>query len=87
MTDPSLDRFFDRLVNDRSLSRRDALRGRVTEASFLGASLRHLVALPGGGEVTVLTQNLGSTPEAAPGREVRLTWAPEHTFIVDKEVA
>ncbi len=66
---------------------RNALHGTVTEASFLGVSLRHLVALPGGDEVTVLTQNLGGAPEAAPGREVRLTWAPEHTFIVDKEVA
>jgi hypothetical protein len=34
----------------------------------------------------VLEQNTGSEPESiGPGREVFVTWQPEHTFVVDKE--
>ena len=41
----------------------------------------------GGEELTVFAQNLdGSEPDSfGPGREVRLTWNPHHTFVVGKE--
>ena len=43
----------------------------------------------GGEELTVFAQNLdGSEPDTfGPGREVRLTWNPHHTFVVAKEPA
>ncbi len=54
MTDPSLDRFFDRLVNDRSLSRRDALRRLGALGLTLGGG--SLLAACGGVEGTAEDQ-------------------------------
>jgi spermidine/putrescine transport system ATP-binding protein len=56
-------------------------------ASFLGVSIQYLVRSAGGEELTVFAQNTdGSEPESfAVGREVQLTWNPEHTFVVAKE--
>ena len=68
---------------------RNALRGTVVVAAFLGVSIQYLVKAPGGEELTVIAQNLdGSGPagsDFAPGSEVRLTWDPQHTFVVGKE--
>jgi spermidine/putrescine transport system ATP-binding protein len=65
----------------------NALRGRVTLASFLGVSIQYLVRTPGGEELTVVEQNTGAagTEAFGPGRDVLLTWNPEHTFVVAKE--
>jgi spermidine/putrescine transport system ATP-binding protein len=65
----------------------NVLRGRVELASFLGVSIQYLVRTPGGEELTVVQQNTGGQePESiGPGREVLITWAPEHTFLVAKE--
>ena len=66
----------------------NVLRGRIEVASFLGVSLQYLVRTPGGEELTVVEQNRGDVHEggsAGPGREVLLTWRPEHTFVVTKE--
>jgi spermidine/putrescine transport system ATP-binding protein len=56
-------------------------------ASFLGVSIQYVIRAAGGEELTVFTQNSeGVEPESlAAGREVLLTWAPEHTFVVAKE--
>jgi spermidine/putrescine transport system substrate-binding protein len=54
MTDPSLDRFFDRLVHDRSLSRRDALRRLGALGLTLGGG--SLLAACGGVEGTAEDQ-------------------------------
>jgi spermidine/putrescine transport system ATP-binding protein len=65
---------------------RNFLRGRVELASFLGVSIQYVVKTPGGDELTVVEQNTGSEPESiGPGREVLVTWQPEHTFVVNKE--
>jgi len=65
----------------------NSLRGTVVIASFLGTSIQYVVRAPGGEELTVFAQNLdGSEPDSfGPGREVRLTWNPHHTFVVGKE--
>jgi spermidine/putrescine transport system ATP-binding protein len=63
------------------------LRGTIVVASFLGVSIQYVVRAAGGEELTVFVQNLdGSEPDSlGPGREVQLTWAPQHTFVVAKE--
>jgi spermidine/putrescine transport system ATP-binding protein len=64
----------------------NALRGRVEIASFLGVSIQYVVKTPGGEELTVVEQNTGAEGESiGPGREVFVTWQPEHTFVVTKE--
>ena len=65
----------------------NSLRGTVVVAAFLGVSIQYLVKAAGGEELTVFAQNLdGSEPDTfGPGREVRLTWNPHHTFVVGKE--
>lgn len=65
----------------------NSLRGTVVVAAFLGVSIQYLVKAPGGEELTVFAQNLdGSEPDSfGPGREVHMTWSPQHTFVVGKE--
>ena len=71
----------------RPTATENSLRGTVVVAAFLGISIQYLVRAPGGEELTVFAQNLdGSEPDSfGPGREVRLTWNPHHTFVVGKE--
>ena len=65
----------------------NVLRGTVVVASFLGVSIQYIVRAAGGEELTVFAQNLdGAEPESlGPGREVQLSWDPQHTFVVAKE--
>ena len=72
---------------DASGGDENSLRGTVVVAAFLGTSIQYVVRAPGGEELTVFAQNLdGSEPDSfGPGREVRLTWNPHHTFVVGKE--
>ena len=49
---------------------------------------RYLVELDGGGELTVVRQNLETTSQEAieeRGRRVRLEWRPGHTFAIEPE--
>ena len=64
----------------------NVLRGRIVVAAFLGVSIQYVIQAAGGEELTVFAQNTeGSEPEAlAVGREVQLTWRPEHTFVVER---
>jgi spermidine/putrescine transport system ATP-binding protein len=63
---------------------RNALRGTVTIASFLGVSIQYVVTAPGGEELTVIAPNRdgGQPSSLGVGREVLLTWDPQHTFVV-----
>jgi spermidine/putrescine transport system ATP-binding protein len=63
----------------------NALEGRVELASFLGTSIQYVVRTHGGEELTVMEQNSGHGSSLGPGRDVLVTWLPEHTFVVDKE--
>jgi spermidine/putrescine transport system ATP-binding protein len=67
---------------------RNALRGRVTVASFLGVSIQYLVTAPGGEELTVVAPNRdGAQPSTlGVGQDVLLTWDPQHTFVVARDV-
>jgi spermidine/putrescine transport system ATP-binding protein len=62
----------------------NVLRGTVIVASFLGTSIQYVIRAAGGEELTVFAQNLdGAEPESlGPGREVQLSWDPQHTFVV-----
>jgi spermidine/putrescine transport system ATP-binding protein len=66
----------------------NALRGTVTVASFLGVSIQYIVTAPGGEELTVYAPNRdGQQPRAlGVGQEVLLTWDPQHTFVVARDV-
>jgi len=65
----------------------NALRGRVTDASFLGVSTTYVVRIQGGTDLAVYAQNTGGTglETLGPGREVVLSWEPPNTFVVAKE--
>jgi spermidine/putrescine transport system ATP-binding protein len=64
---------------------RNVLRGRVEISSFLGVSIQYVIKTPGGEELTVVEQNTGGDAASiGPGRDVLVTWEPEHTFVVDK---
>jgi len=54
--------------------------GTVADVSFAGVSTQYLVDVPGGGRLSVFSQNLGVGGDARPGDSVHLAWAPQHTF-------
>jgi spermidine/putrescine transport system ATP-binding protein len=61
------------------------LDGVVRYASYIGVSTQYIVELRGGRRVTVYEQNVERATRAelwTPGEEVRLSWAPEHSFLV-----
>jgi putative spermidine/putrescine transport system ATP-binding protein len=58
-----------------------AVAGRVREVVYVGLFTRYIVELDGGGELTVVEQNLHATSMevlAARGRRVRLMWDRRH---------
>jgi putative spermidine/putrescine transport system ATP-binding protein len=55
-----------------------AVNGSVSGILYLGANTRYLVALEGGGELTVLLQNRDAHFSPAQGDAVRLWWDPRH---------
>jgi spermidine/putrescine transport system ATP-binding protein len=62
---------------------RNALRGTISVASFLGISIQYVITAPGGEELTVFAPNRdGAQPSLGAGQEVLLTWDPQHTFVV-----
>jgi spermidine/putrescine transport system ATP-binding protein len=67
---------------------RNALRGTVAVASFLGVSIQYLVTAPGGEELTVISPNRDGQQARTlgPGQDVLLTWDPQHTFVVARDV-
>ncbi len=62
------------------------LLGTVRDASYLGVSTSYIIETRGGGRFTVYEQNVERATRAElwrPGEEVRLTWSPDHTFVVE----
>ncbi len=51
-------------------------------ATFVGVSHQYTVESPAGGQLVAYVQNLGSGYVPTLGEQVRLTWLPEHTFVV-----
>jgi spermidine/putrescine transport system ATP-binding protein len=61
------------------------LHGVVRDASYLGVSTQYQIEARGGARLTVYEQNVERATRAelwAPGEAVRLTWSPDHSFIV-----
>jgi putative spermidine/putrescine transport system ATP-binding protein len=60
--------------------------GRISEVVYVGMITRYIVDLDQGGRLMVVRQNLEvSSAEALEdrGRQVRLQWRPEHTYVID----
>lgn len=63
----------------------NAIDGTVLDASYVGVSTQYLVETTDGHRLTVYAQNLetsGASEVLADGQRVRLTWKPQHTFIL-----
>lgn len=60
--------------------------GRIRDVVYVGAVTRYHVELDGGGELSVVSQNLetGSLEVLErQGSRVRLCWRPEHVFVIE----
>lgn len=69
--------------NDSALaSGWNAVTGLLRMSTYIGVSHQYRVEGPGGHELTVWVQNLGTEPPPQPGQRVRLSWQQEHTFAV-----
>ena len=63
----------------------NAIEGVVLDASYIGVSTQYLVETPDGHRLVVYAQNLetgGASEVLADGQRVRLTWKPQHTFVI-----
>jgi len=63
----------------------NAIEGTVLDASYMGVSTQYLVETADGHKLTVYAQNLetgGASEVLADGQRVRLTWKPQHTFVI-----
>ena len=63
----------------------NSIEGVVLDASYSGVSTQYLVETPDGHRLTVYAQNLetsGASEVLADGQRVRLTWKPQHTFVI-----
>lgn len=63
----------------------NAIEGVVLDASYIGVSTQYLIKTADGHTLTVYAQNLetsGSAEAHADGQPVRLTWNPQHTFVI-----
>ena len=62
--------------------------GTVREVVYVGMVTRYVVDLEGGGQLSVVQQNLETSSLEAlsqKGKRVRLSWRPDHTYEIDKE--
>jgi spermidine/putrescine transport system ATP-binding protein len=60
----------------------NSVSGLLRMSTYIGVSHQYQVEGPGGHEMTVWVQNLGTDPAPRPGERVRLSWQREHTFAV-----
>ena len=60
----------------------NSVTGLLRMSTYIGVSHQYNVEGPGGHEMTVWVQNLGTDPSPTPGERVRLSWQREHTFAV-----
>ncbi|HEY8584266.1 MAG TPA: ABC transporter ATP-binding protein [Capillimicrobium sp.] len=63
----------------------NVLRGRVTDASFLGVMTHYVIRTEAGADLTVVAQNDGAVglESIGPGREVDVSFRPDQCFVVD----
>lgn len=65
----------------------NALDGTILDASYVGVHTQYLVQTADGHKLTVYAQNLetsGAGEVLADGAAVRLSWKPQHTFVIDR---
>jgi spermidine/putrescine transport system ATP-binding protein len=63
----------------------NAIEGVVLDASYIGVSTQYLVETRDKHRIVVYAQNLetsGASEALADGQAVRLTWRPQHTFVI-----
>jgi spermidine/putrescine transport system ATP-binding protein len=63
----------------------NVIQGTVLDASYMGVSTQYLVATPYDHRLVVYAQNLetgGASEALADGQRVRLTWKPQHSFVI-----
>ena len=63
----------------------NSVEGTVLDASYIGVSTQYLIETRDGHLLTVYAQNLetsGAAEAHADGQRVRLTWRPQHTFVI-----
>jgi spermidine/putrescine transport system ATP-binding protein len=64
------------------------LQGTVVDASYLGVSTSYIIQSRTGARLTVYEQNVERTVHGSlyrPGESVRLSWSPDHTFVVNAD--
>jgi spermidine/putrescine transport system ATP-binding protein len=74
----SADRTSDAEVN--------SLGGTILDASYIGVSTQYLIETGDGHRLVVYAQNLetsGASEALADGRQVRVSWKPQHTFVIE----
>ena len=67
---------------------RNAIEGVVLDSSYIGVSTQYVVQTPDGGRLVVYAQNLetsGASEVLADGQRVRLSWKPQHTFVISTD--
>ena len=65
----------------------NALEGSVMDASYVGVSTQYVVRVGDSREITAYAQNVetsGLKEQLSPGERVRLTWKPQHTFVISR---
>jgi spermidine/putrescine transport system ATP-binding protein len=63
----------------------NAIEGVVLDASYIGVSTQYLIETKDGHRLVAYAQNLetsGASEVLADGQRVRLTWKPQHTFVI-----
>jgi spermidine/putrescine transport system ATP-binding protein len=64
------------------------IKGTVIDASYLGVSTSYVVEARSGARLTVYEQNVERTVHGSlhqPGETVRLSWSPDHSFVVQRD--
>ena len=63
--------------------------GVVDQVVYVGQATRYNIRLDGGEQLVAVRQNTDAAGEGLQydGRRIRLAWAPEHTFVLDKKPA
>ncbi len=65
---------------------RNFLGGTVLDASYIGVSTQYLIETGDGHRLVVYAQNLetsGASEALADGQQVRVSWKPQHTFVIE----
>jgi spermidine/putrescine transport system ATP-binding protein len=74
---------------DTAAGETNAIEGTVLDASYIGVSTQYIVETKDGHKLTVYAQNIetsGAGEVLADGQRVRLTWKPQHTFVIGPAV-